>query len=127
MMRRVHRQTTSVRPWHSENAAWKIDNYTPIHSPDRQDDIDMCINCPLPEEMCHGSGNCYAERDGERARLTSGKRRPRGLFDYDLFIEAHEKGMTREEMARMFKVLPRTIQNWNRKYGITQNKTKRRE
>lgn len=125
-MTRVHRQNETTKPWNSADALEKQDKrYIPAHKPDSQFDIDLCINCPLPEKECFGSGGCYAI--SEDYKVLSGKfREMKGVFDLGLFLEAQERGLQDLEIAALFKVVPRTVRHWKKKYRAEINARKQR-
>lgn len=115
---RVHRPSSCTRPWNSGEAETPAEKYIPIHFPDKQEDIDKCMNCPLPSKLCHGNGDCYVTpEDDERITYSFGVRRKRGKFDYAAFVKAHEDGLSNAQIALAFQVTKRTVRDWNRKYG----------
>lgn len=120
---RVHRTTSCTRPWNSDDCERVAEKYIPVHYPDKQEDIEKCMNCPLPPKMCHGNGDCYiTPEDDERITYSFGVRRKRGKFDYAAFVKAHEDGLTTTQIALAFSVTRRTVRDWDRKYGYNANK-----
>lgn len=111
---RVHRQKTSVKPWNSENSFRPNDyRYTPVHSPDEQIEIDLCINCPLPAQRCHGNGGCYEAAKIAQLKM-EGQRKKRGVFNEEKYERAMVMGMTDDQVAAMFGVAKKTAAKWRR-------------
>ncbi len=115
---RVHRSSAAKRPWNSAYSKSEH-SYTPIHFPDEQEDIDLCINCPLPVEKCKGKGGCYKEaREYKRRKLEESEKRPTGRFDKDKFLWGIRNGLSTEQIASVFGVTSRTINKWRKKYDF---------
>ena len=116
LVTRVHRKRSSNRPWNSSES-FRPDEYryTPVHNPDNQKEIDLCINCPLPAKKCRGNGWCYEE--AKIAQLTMVKQRKRhGTFDPDKYKKARENGMNDDQVAALFGVTKKTAARWRRRY-----------
>ena len=110
------------KPWNSSDAFRPAeDRYVPVHFPDSPEEIDLCIQCPLPASECHGKGNCYVYT-ADMTRRPRKSRKAGGRFNEELFHKAHRDGLTRKQMAEMFGVLPDTIRRWNRQYGYNRKK-----
>lgn len=111
---RVHRQKTASKPWNSGDSFVSDGyRYTPVHNPDEQEQIDLCINCPLPAKKCHGNGGCYEAAKIAKLRM-QGKKRPRSTFNKEKWEKAIAKGMTDEQIAAMFGVAKKTAAKWRR-------------
>lgn len=113
---RVHRRQGTAKPWNSTDAYRPNEyKYEPIHKPDQQEEIDLCINCPLPEKKCFGNGGCY-----EKARLTKDRikksRQNRGAFDAEEYEKLRKAGCTDDQVAATFGVTRKTAAKWRRKY-----------
>lgn len=109
---RVHRRQGTVKPWNSTDSFRPREyKYEPIHKPDLQEEIDMCVNCPLPAKKCFGNGGCYI-KDG----MAKKSRKNRGAYDAGEYKKMRELGCTDDQVAAAFGVTRKTAAKWRREY-----------
>ena len=117
-MTRVHRVEITAKPWNCLDAEISDEKYSPIHFPEEQEVIDFCLNCPLPENRCKGTGNCYLMRTDVDGVPKPKIRKKSGKFDEGLFLRLHRDGLTRQQIATRMNVTVRTVRAWNQRLGI---------
>ena len=114
-MTKVHRTVSTTKPWNSVNAKRTNDKEVTVHFMEEQEDIDLCLNCVLPPEKCHGLGYCYKMLDGQAHKT---RRRTHGKFDNEKFIQMCEQGLSSYRVAKEMNVTRTAVGFWKKKYGF---------
>lgn len=98
------------RPWRdTERTVCETQTGNRLCEP--KEEIDKCINCPLPAERCFGAGACYFIRPDGSLKVRS---RTDKKYDEEKLIELSEEGLTIREIADAFGVQRDTVVKWKR-------------
>lgn len=118
---RVHKDHAwDKHPWKSEKPVGGDREFNQKREAD-QDDVNMCLSCPVPPKKCHGIGNCYNKRTGEflkREFRNERKEFRRVQFDRERFLTALRQTKDNKELAQMFGVSTPTIRKWKDMLGV---------
>lgn len=106
-----------MKPWNSGDSVEPVQHtYDQVRRPETQAEIDLCINCPLPEKRCAGNGGCYL-RKTEDGKVVRRQRKQAGAFNPEVYVKAKRKGLNDEQIAALFGVTKKTVKRWGERYG----------
>lgn len=109
---KVHRTVSTTKPWNSVNAKRTNEKDVTVHFVEEQEDIDLCLSCPLPPDKCYGIGSCYKMREDSTVQW---KRRSPGHFERDKFESLCNQGLSNYRIAATLGVTRTTVAKWRKK------------
>lgn len=98
------------------NAKTEIDPYVSVKQLETQEEIDVCLNCPLPESKCHGTETCFRLNEITGSAIYKSARKKAGKFNEEKFLYTIKTNMSAANSAKFLGVSERTVRKWKQNY-----------